>query len=120
MTHHNLEYKGKPLKEKQDETLELIRRMREELDTNGYAFFDEEAFKEQGSRICYIPENAETEKDMYSYEKILNEVKEWAEQNTDFMIEHGLTPTKLAENVFYGSKESGVFPSTYLADLDND
>jgi|LSQX01.2.fsa_nt_gb hypothetical protein len=37
-----------------------IEELRESMESNGYAYFDEDAFLNEATKVCYIPENAET------------------------------------------------------------
>lgn len=45
--------------------------------SNKYAYYNEDNFRMKNDAPCYIPENAETEDDVYSYMDLVKEVEKW-------------------------------------------
>ena len=90
--------------------MKTLDQLKEEMDCNGYAFFNQEAFNNKSNEICYIPENAESLDDCFSYLDLRNEVEEWAKDNEDYLdIETILNI--MYEDIIW------TFPSTYLNEL---
>jgi len=108
-------------------TRELIKFAEETgMDFNGYSYFHNENFRENPTKPCYIPENAETLEDVFSREDLNNEVIEWLEEeNTkEYLLEiyNGIMPDidedfieswviRLYENIEW------AFPCTFLEDI---
>lgn len=61
-----------------------IEELRESMESNGYAYFDKDAFLNEATKVCYIPENAETLEDCFTYLDLKGEVEEFCKntQNT--------------------------------------
>jgi hypothetical protein len=89
--------------------------LREEMECNGYAYFDRDAFVNDATKVCYIPENAETLDECYTYLDLRDEVEEWAKDNQDYLEEHETTKEAILNTMFENLE--WTFPSTYLAEL---
>jgi hypothetical protein len=74
------------------------------------------AFKDKKGEICYIPENAESLEDAFTYSDLKNEVIVWSLNNEDYLIEHETTLEAILANMF--ENLSWEFPSTFLDQLD--
>lgn len=61
---------------KENDFIEWVADMHE-MDSNGFAYFNDDNFRQKNDAPCYIPENAETEDDVFSYKDLVNEVEEW-------------------------------------------
>jgi hypothetical protein len=89
--------------------------LREEMECNGYAHFDRDAFVNDATKVCYIPENAEMLDECYTYLDLRDEVEEWAKDNQDYLEEHETTKEAILNAMFENLE--WTFPSTYLAEL---
>jgi hypothetical protein len=89
---------------------------KEKMECNGYAYFDNDAFLNEATKICYIPENAETIDDAFTYLDLRHEVEEWAEKNSAYIIEHDTDIGSILKSMY--ENLSWEFPSTYLDGLD--
>jgi len=87
------------------------------METNGYAYFNKEAFLNQPDEVCYIPESGEDLEDTYSFNDLFKECEEWANDNLDYMVEANITIGELVENLFQNIE--WTFPSTFLEGLIN-
>jgi hypothetical protein len=67
-----------------------------ELDTNGYSYIDEDAFDHSPYDVCYIPENAEDEEDVYTRKDLEAEVRTFIRDNGDF-VDHDKDPEESME-----------------------
>ena len=74
-----------------------------------------EEFQKKSGAICYIPENAESLDDAFTYSDLKNEVVAWLQDNQDYLIEHETTLDAILTNMF--ECLSWEFPSTYLDQL---
>ena len=84
---------------------------------NGYAYFNVDAFHNKTDKVCYIPENAESPKDYFTYNDLLNEVIDWRKDNEDYFEFHHTTTEAVLEGMYENIEWS--FPSTYLESLNN-
>jgi len=89
--------------------------LKNEMDCNGHAYFNKDAFLHEATKICYIPENAETLEDCFTYLDLRSEVEEWAENNLEYLIEHETTVEAILIRMFEDIE--WTFPNTYLNDL---
>lgn len=77
---------------------------------------DFKAFKNKTGAVCYIPENAESLSEAFTYSDLRNEVLNWAENNNDYLSEHETDVESILTNMF--ESLSWEFPSTFLDQLD--
>ena len=77
---------------------------------------DYEAFKNKSVAVCYIPEDAESLEDAFTYSDLRNEVVFWLQNNEDYLTEHQTTLDAILINMF--ECLSWEFPSTFLDQLD--
>lgn len=93
-----------------------IEDLKEGMECNGYAYFNTDAFFNDALKVCYIPENAETLEECFTYLDLRKEVEDWLKLNPDYLETH---ETDL-ESVLLGMFENITweFPSTYLDGLD--
>ena len=89
--------------------------LRDQMECNGYAYFDKDAFLNDATKVCYIPENAETLDECYTYLDLRDEVEAWAEDNPDYLIEHETTIDDTLKWMFENLEWE--YPSTYLNEL---
>jgi hypothetical protein len=75
-----------------------------------------EAFIGDGTAICYIPENAESLEDAFTYLDLWETCEEWANDNAGYMSKNNLTVGELMEHMFEAL--SWEFPTTFLNELD--
>jgi hypothetical protein len=80
-------------------------------------FKDTQAFLSKSGAICYIPENAESLNDAFTYSDLKNEVVVWKKTNEDYFIEHETDVESILTNMF--ESLSWEFPSTFLDSLNN-
>lgn len=85
------------------------------MDSNGYAYFNQEAFLNQPDEVCYIPESAENLSETFSFNDLEKECEEWAKDNSDYMVEANITIGELVQNLFENIE--WTFPSTFLNEL---
>lgn len=76
---------------------------------------DYNAFINKESNICYIPENADSLEEVFTYNNLFELCEEWANDNLDYMEENNITVGELTENMF--ETLSWEFPSTFLDQL---
>jgi len=74
-----------------------------------------EEFQKKSGAICYIPENAESLDEAFTYSDLKNEVVTWLQDNQDYLTEHETTLDAILTNMF--ECLSWEFPSTYLDQL---
>jgi len=67
------------------------------------------------SGICYIPENAESLEEAFTYSDLKNAVLDWKENNEDYFKEHETTIDAVLINMY--ECLSWEFPSTFLDQL---
>jgi len=79
-------------------------------------FKDYDAFFNRALDICYIPENAESLDEAFSYLDLRYEVETFLKDNPEYLVEHQVTMEDLLTNMF--ECLSWEFPSTYLQQLD--
>lgn len=89
--------------------------LRYQMECNGYAYFDRDAFLNDATKVCYIPENAETLDECYTYLDLRGEVDEWCKDNQDYLAEHETTMEDILNNMFENLEWE--YPSTYLNEL---
>ena len=77
---------------------------------------DYEAFKNKSGKVCYIPENAESLNEAFTYSDLRNEVVVWVQDNPEYLIEHETDLDAILTNMF--ETLSWEFPSTFLDQLD--
>ena len=87
------------------------------MECNGYAYFNYENFEKKNDLPCYIPENAEEKDEVYSYQDLVKEVKEFKKENKEIWKEKEFTVETLVNQMF--EEMTWEFPSTYLANLTN-
>lgn len=61
-----------------------LKKFQAEMSSNGYSFFNREAFDLNSNEPCYIPESAEDFEDMYSRRDLLQLTKEFLEENPEW------------------------------------
>jgi hypothetical protein len=96
-----------------------LRKIQEGMESNGYAHFDDDAFMNNLSRPCYIPENAEELEDCFNRRDLCNSVIDWLEYNEWYIEEHkpeGCTYDEFVEGLVVNMYETleWEFPSTWL------
>jgi len=74
-----------------------------------------DSFLKGTTEICYIPENAESLDDAFTYLDLMGLVEEWKKDNEDYFIEHQTTSEALLTHMF--ESLSWEFPSTFLNNL---
>lgn len=82
----------------------------------GTCFKDYDAFQNDKEAICYIPENAESLDEAFSYLDLRYEVETFLEDNPGYLVEHQVTMEDVLTSMF--ELLSWEFPSTYLQQLD--
>lgn len=92
-----------------------IEELRESMESNGYAYFDKDAFLNEATKVCYIPENAETLEDCFTYLDLKREVEEFYKRYPEYLEEHKTTVLDILIDMFENIE--WTFPSTYLNDL---
>jgi hypothetical protein len=108
----------------ENKLIETIKKLN--LETNGECFFSDDNFHNNPNLVCYVPENAEEESDMFSRNDLEREVSEWLseEETIEYLLEvyDGTMPeinsefiNSWVEKVY--SQLSWEFPSTYLNSL---
>jgi hypothetical protein len=95
----------------------LIDRLREKMDSNGFASFDNEAFLNKTKQPCYIPENADSDEDIYNYYDLLELVKEFAKDNPKYLKHHQIDVDAILNNMM--TTIEWTAPSTFLNELTN-
>jgi hypothetical protein len=95
--------------------MKTIEEYRDEMESNGYAHYDRDAFYHEGTEVCYIPENAETLDECYTYLDLLGIVEEWAKDNPEYLKDHQTDVQSILNNMF--ENLSWEFPQTYLNEL---
>jgi hypothetical protein len=95
--------------------MKTIEKYRDEMESTGYAHYNQNAFNNHSKEICYIPENAETLKECYNYFDLLDIVKEWVKVNPEYLHEHQTDVQSILNNMF--ENLSWEFPTTYLNEL---
>lgn len=111
--------------------------LRDKMDCNGEgAYFNYDAFKNKTDDVCYIPANAETLDDVFTYQQLRFEVISWLkqpitvswlkDQGVDVEYKKGFTTNPVIHpyvdqylNVLF-SGLTWEFPCTYLNELLND
>ena len=93
-----------------------IEDLKDEMECNGYAYFDRDAFLNEATKVCYIPENAETLEDCYTYLDLRDEVEDFVTTNTGYLTEHETTVDAILTRMFEDLEWE--FPGTYLANLE--
>lgn len=78
-------------------------------------FKDYDAFLNRPLEICYIPENAESLDEAFTYLDLEYEVETFIESNPEYLIEHEITAEDLLNSMF--EILSWEIPSTYLEQL---
>ena len=89
--------------------------LKDKMECNGYAYFDNDAFLHEATKVCYIPENAETLDECFTYLDLKSEVEEWIKSNPEYLTEHETTVEDIVRNMFENLE--WTFPSTYLNEL---
>ena len=74
------------------------------------------AFKNKSGAVCYIPENAESLEDAFTYSDLMNEVVQWKKDNEEYFEEHNTNIWSVLDNMF--QELSWEYPSTFLDQLD--
>ena len=85
--------------------------LKENMDYNGYAYFSDIDFKKKTHNICYIPENATSIGDCYSYWDLYVLCKEWLDDNKTSEF----TAVDLVRNLYENIE--WTFPGTWLTEL---
>jgi hypothetical protein len=81
-----------------------------------FCYRDDEAFNNKSGAFCYIPENAESLDDAFTYSDLKNEVVSFLNENTEYLKEHETDLESVLENMYM--ELSWEFPSTFLNQLD--
>lgn len=76
---------------------------------------DYNAFREKSKDICYIPENAESLEDAFTYSDLRNEVVIWLQTNPDYLKQNNTSIENTLNCMF--ECLSWEFPSTFLDQL---
>ena len=92
-----------------------LEELKDSMECNGYAYFDNDAFLNDATKVCYIPENAETLDDCFTYLDLRYEVEKWAKDNQDYLEEHETTIDAVLIGMFENIE--WTFPTTYLEGL---
>lgn len=92
-----------------------LEELKDKMDCNGYAYFNADAFLNNATEICYIPESAESLDDCFTYLDLLSLVEKWAEKNQEYLIEHETDVQSILINMFENIEWE--FPSTFLDQL---
>jgi formylglycine-generating enzyme required for sulfatase activity len=95
--------------------MKTIEEYRNEMESTGYAYYNQDAFNNRSKEICYIPENAETLDECYTYLDLLGIVEEWAKDNAEYLEHHQTDVQSILNNMF--ENLSWEFPTTYLNEL---
>ena len=82
----------------------------------GTCFKDDKAFNNKSKAICYIPENAESLSEAFTYSDLKNEVVNFLNLNTEYLKDHETDLESVLENMY--EELSWEFPSTFLDRLD--
>lgn len=67
--------------------MENIVQLRDKMDSNGYAHFNYDNFK-NGIGVCYIPENGDEETDIHTRETLMDEVNTFINENPDYLFDN--------------------------------
>ena len=78
----------------------------------GYGYKDIESYKNKSKNICYIPENAESIEDCFSYNSLKSEVFEFIIMNSDLFKDENYNLDKIVDTMFHDL--TWEFPSTWL------
>ncbi len=89
--------------------------IKEGMEFNGYAYFDRDAFLNEATKVCYIPENADGIEDCFTYLDLKGIVENWAKENPKYMKEHDTTIDAVLLNMFENIE--WTFPQTFLEEL---
>ncbi len=95
--------------------MKTLEELKESMECNGYAYFNEDAFFNNALEICYIPENAEDLEDCFTYLDLRSEVEEFVKNNPNYLKEHETTIEDILKLMFENIE--WTFPSTYLNEL---
>jgi hypothetical protein len=87
--------------------------IKNEMDSNGYAYFNYEAFTNKTDEICYIPENAEIIEECFNYNDLL---KLCEKHIIDNELQEEITASELVDIMF--DSIEWTFPSTWLAEYE--
>ena len=83
------------------------------METNGYAYYNKEAFLNKTNKVCYVPENAEKIEECYTYWDLYQLCLDYCDENQDYPF----TPSELVINMY--DNLEWVFPETWLNELNN-
>lgn len=89
--------------------------LKDTMDSNGYAYFDKDAFLHDATKVCYIPENAESLDECFTYLDLKDEVETFVKNNPNYLIEHETTIEAILYNMFESLEWE--FPVTWLEQL---
>lgn len=87
--------------------------LKEKMNCNGYAYFDQKAF--HGKNIdapCYIPENSEGMEDVYSRRILIQCIDSFCAQNHEFIQKHKITKEEILTRLW--ERLEWQFPETLL------
>jgi hypothetical protein len=87
------------------------------MEYNGYAYFDKDAFYNDAPKVCYVPENAESIEDAYTYLDLRDAVDKFTKDNPEWLEENDINKETLLIVMFQNL--SWEFPETYLEGLNN-
>lgn len=93
-----------------------LKQITDNMECNGYAYFNREAFANKTDEVCYVPENAEDETETYNYNRLKSLVSEWAKENAEYLGEHETDEDAILTSMYEAL--SWEFPETYLNELE--
>lgn len=93
-----------------------LQEIKKTMDSTEYAWFNSDEFMAKSKNPCYIPENAETLQDVYSYADLQKAVENWVQYNPDYLTEHETTIEAIVLNMY--ENLTWEFPETFLDQLD--
>lgn len=93
-----------------------LKKLTDTMDFNGDAWFNDIEFKARTNKPCYVPANAETMEDVFSYIDLYKLVSEWALDNPNYLNEHETTVEAIVLRMY--EDIVWLFPSTWLANLE--
>ena len=90
--------------------------LKDSMDCNGFAYFNTDAFFNDATKVCYIPENAESLEECFTYLDLVEEVKLFLDRNPNYLRDHDTTILDIVLNM-YDCLE-WEFPVTWLEGLE--
>ena len=93
----------------------ILEEIKENMETNGYAYYNDNAFKNKTYQICYIPENAEEINECYTYQQLFQICYDWYLENPWYSEDTKFTVDDLVNNMYQNIEWE--FPHTWLDQL---